>query len=334
MKAAVLQEVKTPLVVTDVPPPRPGPREVLVELRAAALNRRDYWITQGLYPDLKLPCILGSDGAGIVAEVGPDVSSRLVGEEVVINPGLDWGPSERAQSTRFRILGMPDNGTFAEAVVVPVKNIYPKPPHLNWHEAAATPLSGLTAYRASFTQGELTAGDRVLITGIGGGVATFALLYALAVRAETLVTSSAQEKIEKAISLGATGGVNYTDPEWTDAIIESHGEVSLVIDGAGGKNLAKIIDILAPGGRIVNYGITAGPTVEIPLAKLFWRQLRLIGSTMGSPRDFERMLEFLNRHTIHPVIDRVYPLEEINAAIERMRKAEHFGKIVIEIQSQ
>ncbi len=331
MKAAVLHQVKAPLAIEDVPEPSPRPGEVLIELRAAALNRRDYWITQGLYPGIKVPCILGSDGAGTVVEVGSDISTRLIGQEVVINPGLEWGPSEGAQSTRFRILGMPDDGTFAEYVVVPLSNVYPKPPHLSWHEAAALPLAALTAYRAAFTQGELTAADRVLVTGIGGGVATFVLQYSVAVRAEVLVTSSAQEKIEKAIELGARSGYNYTDPQWDEAVLEASGEVNLAVDGAGGKGFEKILKLLAPGGRVVTYGVTAGAKVEIPLNRLFWRQLRIIGSTMGSPRDFERMLDFVTRHLIRPAIDSVFPLDRINDGLERMRRGEHFGKIVIEI---
>ncbi len=332
MRAAVLEAVKQPLVVKELPDPKPGPNEVLIELKAAALNRRDLWIIEGMYPGIVTGVVLGSDGAGIVAEVGEEVSGRLVGQEVIINPGWDWGREERAQSDAFRILGMPDHGTFAEYVVVPVEYVYPKPAHLNWHEAAALPLAGVTAYRATFTQGQLAPADKLLVTGIGGGVATFVLQYGVAIEAEVAVTSSAEEKIERAVQLGAKSGYNYTEKDWSRALLEEFGAVDVAVDGAGGPGFVQLIDVLAPGGRLVNYGVTGGVPPVCPLPKIFWRQLRIIGSTMGSPRDFERMLDFVNRQRIRPIVDRVFPLTEISAALEHMKRALQFGKIVIEIQ--
>ena len=331
MRAAVLEVVKQPVVIKQLPDPRPGPNEVLIELKAAALNRRDLWIVEGLYPGITTGVVLGSDGAGVVVEVGSEVSGTLVGQEVIINPGWDWGGDERAQGESFRILGMPDNGTFAEYIVVPVEYVYPKPRFLNWHEAAALPLGGVTAYRATFTQGQLAAADKLLITGIGGGVATFVLQYGTAAEAEVAVTSSAEEKLERALKLGARAGYNYTEKDWARALLEEFGPVDLVIDGAGGQGFLQLVDVLAPGGRLVNYGVTSGVPPTCPLPKIFWRQLRIIGSTMGSPRDFERMLDFVNRHRIRPIVDRVFALSEVAEAMDYMRRALQFGKIVLEI---
>ena len=234
MKALVLTELKRPLQLEQRDKLVPGPGEAVVALKAAALNRRDYWITQGMYPGIQLPVVLGSDGAGVVTQVGDGVSQDLLQHEVVINPGWNWGAGDAAQSNDFRILGMPDNGTFAEEVKVPAEYILDRPQHLSWHEAAALPLAGVTAYRAVFTQGRLQPGERVLISGVGGGVATFALQYALAAGATVVVTSSSADKISKAIDLGATAGFDYTVDGWHKQLLSEHGPSDLIIDSAGG----------------------------------------------------------------------------------------------------
>jgi NADPH:quinone reductase-like Zn-dependent oxidoreductase len=331
MRALVLNQLKSPLALEDRDALEPAPGQAVVSLRAAALNRRDYWITQGMYPGIRLPTVLGSDGAGIVTAVGDSADAGWAGREVIVNPGWDWGEDERAQGRGFRILGMPDDGTFAEQVTVPVEYLHPKPQHLQWHEAAALPLGGLTAYRAVFTQGRLEPGELVLVTGIGGGVATFALQFAAAAGAAVVVTSSSPEKIERAKNLGAASGYNYKDDDWTKQLLADHGPPQLVIDSAAGEGYARLLDVAAPGGRIVNYGATTGPPPKLDMFKLFWKQLRLIGSTMGSPADFREMLELVNRHLIHPAIDEVFPLEQADAALARMRAAQHFGKLVLSI---
>ena len=252
MKALVLSKVKQPLRLEDRPAPLPAPGQALVALKAAALNRRDFWITRGMYPGVRTPVILGSDGAGVVAEVGNDVSGDLVGQEVVINPGWDWGESEAAQSSAFRILGMPDDGTFAESVAVPAEYLHPKPTHLDWHEAAALPLAGVTAYRAVFSRGELQPGETMLVSGIGGGVAMFALQFAVAAGATVLVTSSSDEKITNAVELGATAGFNYRAEDWHKRLRAKHEPVDLIIDSAGGEGYGRLIGLAAAGGRIVN----------------------------------------------------------------------------------
>src|ERR1700694_2681585 len=208
VKATVLIAVKTPLIVQQLPDLVAAPGRAVVRLKAAALNHRDLWTQLGLYPNIKLPVTLGSDGAGVVTSVGTEADRSWVGREVIINPSLDWGPDPRAQGKDFRILGLPDNGTFAEQVSIPVANLAPKPAHLSWEQAAALPLTGLTAWRALFPRAQLKPGERVLVTGTGGGAALIALQFAAAAGATVWVTSSSPEKLARAETLGAAGGVH------------------------------------------------------------------------------------------------------------------------------
>ncbi|MCH8216102.1 MAG: zinc-binding dehydrogenase [Planctomycetes bacterium] len=332
MKALVLKSVKAPLELEERPPLQPGPGEVVVRLRAAALNRRDYWITQGLYPGIEPPVILGSDGAGKVSQVGAGVGPSWEGRDVIINPGLGWGEMQAAQANDFQILGLPRDGTFATEVAVPASQLHPKPSHLSWQEAAALPLAGVTAYRALFSQGELKAGETVLITGIGGGVAALALQFAVAAGAKVWVTSSSQEKIQRAVQLGAQGGFDYTSETWAKECVKAAGAPELIIDSAGGPGYAALINLAAPGGRIVNYGATAGPPPKLDLFKVFWKQLRLQGSTMGSPADFAAMVDFVETHGIKPIIDDTFPLGDGNRAIEQMKTSPQFGKYVLTVE--
>ncbi|MBD3674379.1 MAG: zinc-binding dehydrogenase [Planctomycetaceae bacterium] len=331
MKALVLKELKKPYELENRDDPVPGPGEAVVSLKAAAFNRRDYWITQGMYPGIELPVIPGSDGAGIVKAIGEGVDETFLEREVIIDPGMDWGDDENVQSDRFHILGMPMDGTFAEQVVVPASQLHDKPDHLSWPEAAALPLAGVTGYRALFTQGKLQTGEHVLITGIGGGVATFALQYAIAAGATVTVTSSSEGKRNFAQKLGAVAGYDYRSDDWGKQLVAEHGAPDLIIDSAGGDGYRTLLEIAAPGGRIVNYGATAGPPGKLDLFKLFWKQLQLIGSTMGSPADFVSMLEFVKQHQIKPLIDRTVPLKDANENLEAMATSEQFGKLVLEI---
>jgi len=333
MDAVVLRELGGPerLVLEQVPDPTPGPGQVLVRLRAAALNHRDAWIRKGLYAGITLPIVLGSDGAGEVVAAGDGVDRTLIGSDVVINPSLDWGTDDRVQGPKYRILGLPDNGTYAEVVAVPADNVFPKPTALTWAEAAAIPLAGLTAYRALFTRAQVKAGETVLVTGIGGGVATLALLFARHAGARVLVTSGSDDKIARARELGAEGGVNYHAEGWGKAVLAlAGGGPDIIIDSAGAEAFPALLDVITPGGRIVTFGATTGSPSTIEVRKIFWKQISILGSTMGTPREFAGMLA-LFEGGLTPVVDRVFPLAEAAAAHRRMDQADQFGKIVLEI---
>ena len=331
MKAMTLVGKKVPLELQQREDLTPDAGQVIVRLNTAALNRRDYWITVGLYPGIKPPVVLGSDGAGVVSACGDGVDGGWQGQDVILNPGIGWGDDPAVQGEQFRILGLPEDGTFASEVAVPVKQLQRKPECLTWEESAAIPLAGTTAYRALFTQGNAKSGERILITGIGGGVATFALQFATAINAEVWVTSSSTAKIDRAVSMGARGGFDYREEGWEKSFAAKVGAPDLIIDSAGGPGYGALMGLAAPGGRIINYGATAGAPESIDMFKLFWKQLRLQGSTMGSPDDFSSMVELVEKHQIKPVIDAVHSLEDTNQAIDQMRSSPQFGKYVIKI---
>lgn len=356
MKAIHLAGTHQAVQLIDAPMPTAGPGEVLVNIRAAALNHRDVFIQKGMYPGIKLPVILGSDGAGVVAGVGDGVDPVWRGQEVIINCSLNWGPNPAFYGPDFKILGMPDNGTFAEYAVVPVKYIHPKPAHLSFAQAAALPLAGLTAWRALMTRAGLHITDRktpekVLITGIGGGAALFALQFAVGAGAEVWVTSGSDEKIEKATALGAMGGVNYREPDWAKTLMtqtgggrtghpaEPHRQTSrpgggyfdVIIDSAGGAGFARLIDVAASGGRIAIFGGTTGNLTDIVPPKVFFKQLSIFGSTMGTEREFADMVAFVNAQKIRPVVDTTFPLSDAESAMRRMDDGKQFGKIVLNV---
>lgn len=330
MKGIVLQRNSpSKIQLLELPQPVCGPGEVLIRIKAAALNHRDEWCRKGLYPNLKDGVILGSDGAGIVVEVGAGVDPSLIGEEVLINPAKNWGINEKAQSKEFEILGMPSHGTLAEFITVPADRIHPKPNQLSWEEAAALPLAGLTAYRALVVKGQVQAGDQVLVTGIGGGVAQFVAQFALALGAKVFVSSSAPEKISQAIAQGASAGFNYTDANWSTQALQQTGGIDLIIDGAAGDTLTHLMDVCNPGARLVFYGATRGNPGQLEARKLFWNQLQLIGTTMGSDANFLQMLQLVKKHQLKPILDQVFPLEQAVEAFDRMKEGRQFGKIVL-----
>jgi len=329
MKAAVLENLHTPLSIQDRHDLNAPPSHVVIQLKTAALNRRDYWITQGLYPKIKLPVVLGSDGAGVVAETGNEVDTSWKGKEVILQSGINWGDREEAQASEFEVLGMPRDGTFATHILVPQETLHSKPDFLSWEESAALPLAGLTAWRSLMTQGQLQSDQTVLITGIGGGVALAALQFAVAAGARVWVTSASENKIERAIQLGAQGGFIYKEDDWESSMTQKAGAPDLIIDSAGGKAYNGLIDLIKPGGRIVSCGSTLGNPQQINMFKLFWKQIRIQGSSLGSPADFRNMMSFIQEHQIKPIVDAVYPLEEVNTALERMKHSEQFGKIVL-----
>ena len=263
--------------------------------------------------------------------VGEDADPFLIGMEVVINPSMEWGPNSIVQGHAFKILGFPDNGTFSDYIVVSKKYIFEKPEHLDFVQSAALPLSGLTAYRALFTKARLRAKEKVLITGIGGGAALWLLQFAVAYKANVYVTSSSDAKIEKAIKLGAIKGFNYKDPEWTDKALKETSGFDIIIDSAGGNQFNKYIELALPGGRIVNFGRTAGNITDLSTRLLYWKQLSIFGSTMGTRDEFLSMLEFIEGHKLLPVIDKVFPLANVKDAFAHMEQANQFGKIILQI---
>jgi len=332
MKALVLSDKNQPLVLKDVPDLIPGNDEVIVKIHAAALNHRDLWIQKGQYAGLKYPIIPGSDGAGIITAAGDRTDQSLVGKEVIIDPALNWGDSPTHQHPKnFKILGLPNDGTFAEYTSVPANNVFEKPNHLSFEQAAAIPLAGVTAYRALFTRGRLHANEKVLITGVGGGVALFALQFAITANADVYVTSGSQEKLDRAIAAGATGGVNYKDEDWVERLLEQAGSFDMIIDGAAGDNISHLLNLASPGGRIIFYGATRGNPANIEIRRIFWKQLNVLGSTMGSPEDFLAMVSFVNKHRLQPIIDKIFPFVDGENALRKMDDAKQFGKLVIKI---
>ncbi len=334
MQAVRLNELGGPekLHVEEIDTPQPGPGEISVRIARAAFNRRDVFITQNLYPGIKLPRTLGSDGAGEVAALGPGVTEHAVGARVVINPELGWKPGERIAAVSGNILGMPTDGTFAQYVVVPAQNVYAKPKPLSDDEAAAIPLAGLTAYRAIFTRGHITADDVVLLTGIGGGVQTFALLYAVHAGARTIVTSGSDDKLARAKKLGAEVTINYkSDPDWHKTARKAAGDggPSLVVDATGGETFSRCLDIARLGARVVVYGGTQGDATIRPFS-IFWKHIDVLGTSMGSPEDFSAMLQ-LFEGGLKPAVDEVFAMPDAAAAAQRVLDGAQFGKVVLAI---
>ncbi|HEY8932627.1 MAG TPA: zinc-binding dehydrogenase, partial [Rariglobus sp.] len=251
--------------------------------------------------------------------------------DVIINPSFNWGARAAAQADEFTILGLPRDGTLTEAITVPAVQLAAKPAHLSWSEAAALPLAGLTAYRALFSRASLKPGEKVLISGIGGGVALFALQFAVAHDAQVYVTSGSDEKINRAIILGAAGGFNYTHPGWAKTAAHGHAGhlFDLIVDSAGGEGFESLIDLAAPGGRVVFYGATRGNPPVLPMRKVFWRQLSLLGTTMGNETDWAAMVDFVAKHGIKPVISDTFSLAQAREAFELMERGGQFGKIVV-----
>ncbi|MFC4078003.1 zinc-binding dehydrogenase [Salinithrix halophila] len=329
MQAMVHQGTKglEGLKVMEMGEREPSKGEVKVALKNAGLNHRDLRV---LFWDRSSeePTILGSDGAGIVEAVGEGVTGLRSGEEVIINPSLGWPQKSEAPPEGFEILGVPTSGTFARSIVVPAENVEPKPAYLSWEEAGVLPLAALTGYRAVFTRGQLKDGEHVLIPGIGSGVATFMMLMAKAAGARVTVTSRSEKKRQRALDLGADAAID-SNGNWGE---QMDGEkVDLVIDSVGPATFQQALDRLKPGGRIVNFGETSGPKVEIPLRPFFIGQFHFLGTTMGSGEEFKEMLRFVEAHQIRPALDRVYPLAEAWDAFHRMNEGKQFGKIGLKI---
>jgi NADPH:quinone reductase-like Zn-dependent oxidoreductase len=341
MKAAVIYEHggAEKIQIAQLEAPRPQAGEVVVELRAAALNHLDVWVRRGGRAALKMPHVLGSDGAGVVAAVGTDVTAVQVGQEVVINPCLSCRAcrfcraGQHSLCEKFGIIGMASAGTFAEKIAVPWQNVWPKPAHLSFEEAAALTLAHLTAWRMVVTRLGLQPGETVLIHGIGGGAALAALQWAKHIGARAIVTSSSPEKLERARQLGADETIDYKKQDVAAAARQLTGGagVDAVVDTVGAATIPIGLEAVRRGGRIVNCGVTGGPEATLNVQKLYLNQITLMGSTLGSDEDCRAMLAAAAIGRLRPVIDVVLPLEKAQEAAMRMEAAQQFGKIVLKI---
>lgn len=331
MKAIILEELNQPLSVKETTLPELAPHEALVKVHAAAFNHRDLWIQKGQYAGIRFPIILGSDGSGIVQKVGTAVGQNWVGKEVIMNPSMNWGNDPRVQAKDYVILGTPHNGTFAEYVKTDARLLFEKPEHLSFEQAAALPLAGLTGFRALMKRAAAKSGETVLITGIGGGVALQCVQFAIAAGCNTYVTSGDDSKLAQAIKMGAKGGANYKTADWDKELKKQSGGFDAIVDSSGGDTFAKLVDMAKPAGRIAMYGATLGAFSSGVPAKIFWKQIDILGSTMGNDEEFAEMVTFVNHHKIVPMVDSVFPMEEAQAAVEKMAKGEQLGKIVLKI---
>ncbi len=328
--------------VRDIPEPKAGPDEVVLRVLSAGLNHLDIWVRKGRPgAKIKAPHVLGSDAFGVIESVGERVENVKVGEEVVLYPGLSCGHCEfciRGQQnlcSSFGIIGLSRPGTYAEKVAVPAANVCLKPAHLSRQEAGGFTLAYLTAWRMLSSRAQVQAGDIVLIHGVGGGVALCALQLARLLGAEVIVTSSSDEKLSRAEGLGARHTINYRQEvvaERVRAITDGRG-VDVAVDTVGAATWPLDFACVRRGGTIVICGITTGPVAETSLQTLYWNQLTVLGSTLGSLAELRQMVRAVGVNELRPVIDEVFPLERGRGAMEKMERGGQFGKIVLDISS-
>lgn len=329
------------LAVRDLPVPEIGrDDDVRIRVRTAAFNHLDLWVAAGLPgPELPMPHIVGSDGAGVVDAVGPAVRGFAAGDRVMINPGLSCGSCEACLDgdeplcRSFRILGEHSAGMTAEYVVVPAGNLARVPDGMPWAQAAAFSLATLTAWRMLTTRAALHAGESVLIWGIGGGVAQAALQIAKLLGAYTIVTSGKAQKLDQARKLGADAALDHSTGDVVALVRELTGGqgVDVVADSVGQATWDKSLRALRRGGRLVTCGATSGPSVGLDLRRLFWHQWSLLGATMGSRREYREIVRLAGRGRLWPVVDRVVPLDGAVDALRRLEAGDQFGKLVVEV---
>jgi NADPH:quinone reductase-like Zn-dependent oxidoreductase len=343
MKAVVIQEHGGPekLRIEEIPEPEYSEDEILLKVHSAGLNHLDIWVRKGRGGlNLPRPHIPGSDAAGIVVAAGANVTNVTVGEEVIVNPGLSCGCCEycnrgqQSECISFGIVGMSRPGTFAELLAVPSRNVWPKPSHMSFNEAGAFVLAHLTAWRMLITRAQLKPGQTVLIHGIGGGVALSALQLARLADAEVIVTSSSDEKLERAGQAGADHKINYKRVEDVAQHVKditSGRGVDIVIDTVGAATWPIDFSAVRRGGKIVLCGVTSDAQAVTNLRTLYWNQLTILGSTMGSEEDLHQMIKAATKAKLKPIIDSTAKLENIKDATGRMETGEQFGKIVIEV---
>lgn len=340
MKAAAIRRHggTEEITIEDLPVPAPAEGEVVLAVRAAGLNHLDIWVRRGGRFPLTMPHVLGSDAAGVVAEVGAGVTGLTVGQEVVLSPGLSCGRCESCQRgaenlcERFAIIGAGRPGTFAQFVAVPAANCLPKPAQMSFEQAGCLAVAYVTAWRMLMTRAGLKAGETVLIHGIGGGVALAGLQIAKLAGARVIVTSSSDDKLAKAAALGADVGLNYrTTADLPAAIREATGGrgVDVVLETVGAATWPVSLSVLRRGGRVVICGVTGGAEAPTNLQQLYWNQYTILGSTYGTKEDFRQLLSAMGAAKMQPVIDSVLPLDQARAATQRMESGQQFGKIVL-----
>jgi NADPH:quinone reductase-like Zn-dependent oxidoreductase len=329
------------LAVRDVPDPKPGPDDVLVRVKACALNHLDIFVREGI-PALKtpLPFWTGCDIAGDVVEVGAAVKDVKTGTRVAVNPNLTCGrcefcmQGEDSLCVRYGILGEHKPGGMAELVAVRGDNVLTLPAHVSYTDAASFVLTNMTAWRMVVTQAAVKPGQDVLIIGVGGGVSSTAVQIAKLCGARVLVTSSSDAKLDKAKALGADIGINYSkDADWTKAVAEHTGKrgVDVVIENVGAATWKQSIRVLKGGGRLVTCGATTGPIGETLIPLVFWKQLHIIGSTMANRKEFHDVMALFFAGRLKPIVDEVVPLAEGAAAQQRLADGKQFGKIVLTV---
>ena len=327
MKAVRIHEDGGPDVLRyeDVDDPTPGAGEVLVDLRAAGLNHLDIWVRKGL-PSVPKPRILGADGAGVVAALGEGVEGFAVGDRVVVNPGIPHG-------SRITVIGEHTDGTYCELKSIPAPQLYPLDDALSFEEGAAFPLVFETAYRMLVTRAAIREGESVLIWGIGGGVALAAFEIARALGARTIVTSSSPQKLERARELGADAAVNHADDDVVQAVKDATDGrgADIVVETVGEATWERSLAAAAQEGRVTVCGATSGHSPPARLYRLWWKQLSVLGSTMGMPADFEGAYELIRSGKARIHVDSTYGLAEAAEAHERLESGAQFGKVVLTI---
>lgn len=307
--------------------PVAGPGEAVVSLKVSGLNRRDLYIPGRLGPG-KEAVVIGSDGAGVVSQVGEGVSRFREGDEVIINPALGWMEQSAAPPAGFEILGMPDNGTMAEKIVISAEQLEPKPRSLSWEEAGVLSLAAMTGYRALVTRGQIEAGQTVFIPGAGSGVATYLIQFAKALGARVVVTSRSEKKRGRAIEIGADRAID-TNADWKQELNDE--TIDLVIDSVGEATFNRSLEVLKKGGRLVTFGATTDDHIRFDLRAFFYGQYDLLGSTMGNREELRALVRLMEENEIHPVVDSVYPLKDIRKAMDQLENSTQFGKVAIRI---
>ncbi len=344
MKAAIIREhgsLKN-IEVVEIPTPQISASEVLIETKFGGLNHLDLFVIPG-WPGLKLsmPHILGSDGSGIVKEVGNKVSNFQVGDRVLVNPGVGCGQCDLCLSgkqnlcRKFSILGENTHGTFAQFFKAPGSNVLKIPKDYPLDLAAAAPLNFLTAWRMLVTQGKIQQGENILIQGASGGVATAAIQIAKYFQTNVIVTTSSQAKMQKAKELGADFCINYREtPQYSKKVFKEFTQkngVDLAIDSVGQATFNTSLKLLKAGGRLVTCGSTTGPQIDLDLRLIFWKQLQIYGSTMSNHQEFASVMNLVLNRNFTPMVDKIFSLDEIQAAEEYLAKGEHFGKVLVQM---